>query len=162
MDFYRALLAEEWLNNMFSSLDGSGWRVNRPFDEGYADERGTVEPIGIGNRLLVRNNDGKPETEIDGFILLDGRHSAILEAKSGVNSYRWGDVIRKMKKIYEVTGARPGFVLAVPSDHLLLSNGWEDERNGFIWRGGMLIVFDAESSDFRDKAESLYLNAKQS
>ena len=72
-----------------------------------------------------------------------------------MNSYDWANVTKKMKRVYDVTGARPGFILAVPSDHCLFSNGWEKERKGFMWRGGKLIKFDAMSTDFHDAAESI-------
>ncbi len=158
VDLYRALLAETWLGDMFSSLSGSGWSVNRPFDQGYkdGDDRGGVTPTGIGRRLKVESGKGQPLAEFDDFVLLNGMYSAILEATSGVNSYDWRCVTRKMNRLYEVTGAKPGFVFGVPSDHCLLSNGWAKERNGFLWRGGMIIEFDANASDFLKEAESIY------
>ena len=137
VDLYRALLAEAWVGDMFSSLSGSGWSVNRPFDQGYkdGDNRGSVTPTGIGRRLEVKSGKGQPLAEFDDFVLLNGRQSARLEATSGVNSYDWRYVTRKMNRLYEVTGAKPGFIFAVPSDHCLLSNGWAKEKNGFLWRG---------------------------
>lgn len=160
VELYRALLAETWLSHMFSSLSDLGWGVNRPFEKGYSDGHGSVVPTGIAKRLQVKSESGQPLAEFDDFVLLRGRHSTILEATSGVNSYSWNDVKRKMKNIFKVTGARPGYIFAAPSDHCLLSNGWTDERNGFLWRGGKLIQFDAVSSEFQAKAESLYANSR--
>ncbi|MBN1896316.1 MAG: hypothetical protein JW789_01130 [Candidatus Aenigmarchaeota archaeon] len=155
---YTRFLSEYGMINMFDTLSEEGFSIEYPLESETRGSKLYFMPCKPGKSIQIMYQNSESRTECD-MVAKIGGSWVIVEAKSGVNSFKVKDAFEKIYIFNKELGVDPGFILAVPNDHYIITKN--NAANLFEERGGRIVTFPNSAQDFTDVAYRLVSHMKK-
>ena len=155
---YTRFLSEYGTMTMFDTLSDNGFDIEYPIKTEIRGSKMYFTPTVPGKCVQIRYQNSQSETECDMIVKINGSWT-IVEAKSGVNSFRVKDAFKKIRILNKELGVDPGFILVIPEDHDIMTRN--NAAHFFEERGGRIVTFPNTAQDFTDAAYRLVKIVKE-